>query len=252
MTLTSSPPRPWWRRLWQMVVPPVPDFYGMLDTQADNLRATVSALADFLEACDINLASRIHNLVDQGHALRDNTLNRLYSSFITPIDREDIYTLAMSMDHILDYLKNTVREVEVLQVQSDEWMQRMTAELIEGADSLALGLARFRAGQAQDVTRTVQTREAERRVEDLYRDALENMFQGEEYRQLTEGSEPPAVRDCLDFVITRIKHREVYRHLSNAADRLAHAGEALRDISIKYDSGGVGARKSIRAGTGAE
>jgi hypothetical protein len=29
----------------------------------------------------------------------------------------------------------------------------------------------------------------------------------------------------------------VYRHLSNAADRLAHAGEALRDISIKYDQG---------------
>jgi hypothetical protein len=48
------------------------------------------------------------------------------------------------------------------------------------------------------------------------------------------------VRACLDFVITRIKRREVYRHLSNAADRLAHAGEALRDISIKYDDGGSG------------
>jgi uncharacterized protein Yka (UPF0111/DUF47 family) len=242
MTPTHSHTLPWWRRLWQMIVPPMPDFYGMLEAQADNLRATVSALSDYLEARDAHLASRIHNLVDQGHALRDKTLKQLYSSFITPIDREDIYTLAMAIDHILDYLMNTEREVEVLQVQTDELMQRMTAELVEGTDSLALGLARFRAGKAEDVTHTVQTRQAERRVEDLYRDALEHMFNGEEYQQLISTEQSPSARECLDFVVSRIKHREVYRHLSNAADRLAHAGEALRDISIKYDGGGIGKR----------
>ena len=84
---------------------------------------------------------------------------------------------------------------------------------------------------------TVQTREAERRVEDLYRDALADMFQGEEYTRLSATEESPSVRACLDFVVNRIKRREVYRHLSNAADRLARAGEALRDISIKYDNG---------------
>lgn len=237
MTLPNALNRPWWQRLWQLVVPPMPDFYGMLEAQADNLRATVAALADYLQASDAELAAQIHDLVDEGHALRDTTLDKLYGSFITPIDREDIYKLAMAIDHILDYLKNTVREVEVLQVKPNDWMQRMTIELTEGVASLALGLARFRAGQAKEVAHTVQTREAERRVEDLYRDALQNMFQGDEYVQLTEGTEPPDVRDCLNFVVTRIKRREVYRHLSNAADRLAHAGEALRDISIKYDSG---------------
>lgn len=240
--MTFSPSHPWWRRLWQLVVPPMPDYYGMLEAQADNLRTTVSALADYLKDRDMNLAAQVHTLVDQGHALRDNTLSVLYRSFITPIDREDIYTLAIAIDHILDYLKNTVREVEVLQVESDDWMQRMTAELAEGTASLALGLAHFSAGRAKDVAHSTQTREAERRIEDLYRDALENMFQGEEYIKLTEGVEPPDVRACLDFVVTRIKRREVYRHLSNAADRLAHAGEALRDISIKYDSGGAGHR----------
>jgi uncharacterized protein Yka (UPF0111/DUF47 family) len=238
-----SSSRPWWLRLWQLVVPPMPDFYGMLEAQADNLRATVAALSDYLQACDQTLAVSVHDEVDKGHALRDNILTLLYRSFITPIDREDIYTLAIAIDHILDYIKNTVREVEVLKLEPDDWMQRMTEELTEGVSSLALGLARFRAGQAESVAHTVQTREAERRVEDLYRDALENMFQGEEYQQLSEGGTPPAVRECLDFVVTRIKRREVYRHLSNAADRLAHAGEALRDISIKYDSGGAGTRR---------
>ena len=233
---------PWWRRLWQSVVPPMPDFNGMLEAQADNLCATVTALADYLAPNDQDQPDKVNNLVDQGHALRDHTLAVLSSSFITPIDREDINKLAMAIDHVLDYLKNTVREVEVLQVAADDWMQRMTMELGLGADSLAQGLAYFSAGQAEAVARAVQTREAERRVEDLYRDALENMFQGDAYDRLMDDSTPSPVRDCLDFVVTRIKRREVYRHLSNAADRLAHAGEALRDISIKYDSGGAGTR----------
>lgn len=238
MTLPPSPALPWWRRLWHLVVPPMPDFFGMLEAQADNLRSTVAGLVDYLQAGDMAFATQVNDLVDAGHALRDTTLSVLYGSFITPIDREDVYRLTMAIDHILDYLKNTVRELEVLQVAPNDWMQRMTAELDDGVASLALGLARFRAGQAGDVAQTVQTREAERRIEDLYRDALENMFQGEEYRELTEGAGSPDVRACLDFVVIRIKRREVYRHLSNAADRLAHAGEALRDISIKYDEGG--------------
>jgi hypothetical protein len=75
----------------------------------------------------------------------------------------------------------------------------------------------------------------ERFVERLYREALAEMFQGAEYQALTQGDEQPSVLASLDFVVARIKRREVYRHLSNAADRLAHAGEALRDISVKYD-----------------
>ena len=93
----------------------------------------------------------------------------------------------MSIDHILDYIKNTIRELEVLHVEASERMQQMSIELTDGAASLALGLARFRAGLAKEVANTVKTREAERNIEDLYREALEDMFQGEEYRELAEG-----------------------------------------------------------------
>jgi uncharacterized protein len=240
MNRDRSSPHPWWRRLWHLVVPPMPDFYGLLEAQCDTLRDTVVALSDYLRDAEKVPASRVHQLVGAGHAQRDAILHRLYRSFITPIDREDIYTLAMTLDHVFDYLKNTVREVEVLQIQPDDWMQRMTEELTKGIASLALGLARFRAGRAEDVTQTVRTREVERRIEDLYREALEHMFQGHEYAKLIDEENPPPLRACLDFVVTSIKHREVYRHLSNTADRMAHAGEALRDISIKYDTGGTG------------
>ena len=69
-----SPHLPWWRRLWQLLVPPMPDFYGLLEAQAHNLRATVSALSDYLEACDRDLATRVHDLVEKGHDLHDSNL----------------------------------------------------------------------------------------------------------------------------------------------------------------------------------
>jgi len=59
-------------------------------------------------------------------------------------------------------------------------------------------------------------------------------FRGVEYQTLTEVDQQPSVLACLDFVVARIKRCEVYRHLSNAVDRLAHAGDELRDISFKY------------------
>ena len=224
-----------WRRLWQHLVPTMTDFHALLEEQCVNLESAIAVLTAFLQKSDRSLAETVHDRVHEGHALRDRNLLLLYKSFVTQIDREDIYTLCMSIDHILDYVKNTVREVEILQVESDKWMLGMVEQLGLGAASLARGLELFRTGHARDVPDAVITRHLERQVEKLYRNALMDMFRGAEYRALTEAAEQPSAITCLEFVISRIKRREVYRHLSNAADRIAHAGEALRDISIKYE-----------------
>lgn len=234
--LSSPHPRPWWRRLWEQMVPRMPDFLGMLQYQCQSLEAAITALGHYLQhPGDDTLAERVRHLVQLGHEQRDENLAILYRSFITPIDREDIYTLSVSIDHILDYVKNTVREVETLRVQPDEYMQHMAAQLGEGVTQLSQGLRLMHDKQAAEVARMVNTRGNERQVESLYREALAQMFEGEEYQQLVNPEEAVSPQDSLRYVVTSMKRREVYRHLSNAADRLAHAGEALRNISIKYE-----------------
>ena len=238
MKQKHQPEKPaWWQRLWHKVVPPMPDFYGMLQAQANNLSTTLSALTSYMQAVESQQAVQVNALVGQGRELRNATLHTLHSSFITPIDREDIYSLAMAIDHILDYVKSTVREVDVLQVHPNEWMKRMTMELSTGAKALAAGIIALNTDQARAITAAGEAQDAERRVEELYRAALANMFEGEEYDALQAETDSPQVKACLDFIIKRMKRREVYRHLSNAADRLAYAGERLSDICIKYDNG---------------
>jgi uncharacterized protein Yka (UPF0111/DUF47 family) len=211
------------------------DFHALLREQCINLRSAVSVLDEYLQQADSSLAPKVREKVREGHNLRDRNLALLYSSFVTPIDREDIYTLSTTIDHILDYVKNTVLELEVLHIEPDDYMRKMAEQLGEGAALLADGLELFRKGRAGEIRDAVVTRQLERYVEKLYHEALAEMFQGAEYQALTNSDQQPSVQACLDFVVTRIKRREVYRHLSNAADRLAHAGEALRDISIKYE-----------------
>ena len=235
MSQDKSQSNSWLHRFWTKLVPPLVDFHALLREQCLNLQAAVAALDEYLQEADPLLAPKVRELVREGHRLRDQNLALLYSSFVTSIDREDIYTLSMTIDHILDYVKNTVRELEVLQVKPDDHMCKMAEQLGKGAASLAHGLELFRKGRAGEIRDAVVTRQLERYVEKLYREALAEMFQGTEYQALTKSDQQPSVLACLDFVVTRIKRREVYRHLSNAADRLAHAGEALRDISIKYD-----------------
>jgi uncharacterized protein Yka (UPF0111/DUF47 family) len=224
------------RRLWGQIVPTMPDFHGQLRRQCEKLQASVEALGQYLQQhADDQLADEVRRQVQAGHDLRDETLAILYRSFITPIDREDIYTLSVSIDHILDYVKNTVREVETLRVEPDALMRNMAAQLGEGAQQLAQGLQLLSDKRATEITHEVNTRRIERYVEKLYREALAEMFGGEAYQRLVARGQEASVHDCLQFVVSRMKRREVYRHLSNAADRLAHAGEALRNIGIKYE-----------------
>jgi uncharacterized protein len=225
----------WWRRAWEMLVPPMTDFHALLEEQCENLESASTSLQAYLQHGDPELAPPVREWVRAGHGLRDRNLTLLHRTFITPIDREDIYTLAMTIDHVLDYIKNTVREVEVLQLKPDHWMQLMAEQLTIGANLLRQGLVLLRDGKAGEVPNTVNLRHQERHVEKLYRQALEEMFEGPEYRKISAATASPSAGECLEFVISRIKRREVYRHLSNAADRLAHAGEALRDISVKYE-----------------
>ena len=98
----------WLSRLWQKLVPPMVDFHALLREQCINLQSAVSVLEDYLQQADPLLAPKVREQVREGHRLRDNNLKLLYSTFVTPIDREDIYTLSMTIDHILDYVKNMI------------------------------------------------------------------------------------------------------------------------------------------------
>jgi predicted phosphate transport protein (TIGR00153 family) len=145
-------------------------------------------------------------------------IDELNKTFITPFDREDIFSLSRTIDDVLDYAYSTVSEMEILKVEPTNFMQQMASILRDAAYELLMAVDRLEdhPGVANDHAQRAKS--LENRVEELYRAALADLFGGAE---------------DIQHVIKMLKSREVYRHLSNAADRGDEAANVIADIIVK-------------------
>jgi hypothetical protein len=137
---------------------------------------------------------------------------------VTPFDREDIFALSRTNDDVIDYGYSTVSEMEILKVKSTSYMQRMASLLRDAAYEIFMAVERLQdhPGVANDHAQRAKA--LENRVEDVYREAVADLFSGAE---------------DIEHVVNMLKMREVYRHLSNAADRYVEAADVVAHIVVK-------------------
>jgi uncharacterized protein Yka (UPF0111/DUF47 family) len=236
-------------RLIDRVFPRMPDFFSLINEQCDLAAEVTAELVSFMSSGDREKGLRIRALEKRGDELKARNIDVLNRAFSTPMDREDLYRAIVTVDHIMNYAKTTVREMDVLQVQPDAYTLEMAEFLHEGTVALQRGFRKLSADPAGAEQDADAARKAERSTEKVYRKALARLLQPDGYLSTLDDhqaavsslesllaplgphSEPVAV--AFAFVVDTFKRREVYRHLSNAADRLARAGEVLHDIVVK-------------------
>jgi len=202
------------RRVLDRIFPSAPDFYGLLAAQAAQVVHTVSLLVQFMEQPEPTLAKQIKKDEHAADTLKVRNLHTLNEAFSTPIDREDIYRAIMALDEVVNYCKTTVNEMDILGITPDIHTHEMAVCLSEGVRALATGYRKLGSAPLEAAEEADVARKAERRIEKIYRKALADLFQGEDY-------------------LNMFKRREIYRHLSNAADRMADCGNTLHDIVVK-------------------
>jgi uncharacterized protein Yka (UPF0111/DUF47 family) len=220
-------------RLVHRVFPRVPDFYSLLNDQCDLAVEAMETFVQFMEHGDEALARQVRALEKRGDELKARNTDILSKSFSTPMDREDIYRAIASIDHIVNYAKTTTREIEVLKITPDQYMLELAILLKEGTYALRDGYRKLPENPKQADDDAQASRKAERSSEKVYRRALGELFREDGYINRLTDKDSNAKETTVDMVIEIFKRREVYRHLSNAADRLAHAGEILHDIVVK-------------------
>ena len=152
---------------------------------------------------------------DESRRILIDELNR---TFITPFDREDIFALSRAIDDIIDYAYSTMTEIVILKVDPTEHMVRMCSLLRDAAYELMKAMEQLQDHPAVAAEHAQRAKALENRVETVYREALADMFQDAE---------------DVKGVVKIMKLREVYRHLSNAADRGDEAANVLADIIVK-------------------
>ncbi len=193
-------------------------FIKLIHDQASLTLAGMEALKAYMANQDPAAAATLISKEKEADEARRILIYELNKTFITPFDREDIFTLSRTIDDVLDYAYSTVIEMQVLKVEPTPYMQRMASLLRDAAYELFVAVDRFddHIGVAGDHAQRAKA--LENKVEDIYREALADLFSGGE---------------DIGHVVRMLKLREVYRHLSNAADRGDEAANVIADIVVK-------------------
>ena len=230
-------------RIMARIVPEMPDFYALLIDQCTVTANGTERLVRFLEGNCHDMGAEVRRLEHEGDRIKAKNLGILHRSFATPMDREDFYDAVMAIDEILNYAKTSVREVEILGVSPDLQMVEMARLLDAGTQALLLGFQHLERDPEAGERYGEQARKAERNIEKAYRRALAALFDpSAQLERLRRDPDIAASHETdLDrrseatlMIVTQIlKRREVYRHLSNAGDHVAHAAQILEDIVNK-------------------
>ena len=194
-------------------------FIQRLIEQARLVEEGVDALTSYMKKPSNKNATAVRDYEKQADEVRRIMIDELNRTFVTPIDREDIYALSRAIDDILDYADSTVNEMEILGVEPNEFLREMADMLKLGAEEIHLAMERIENHPNVADSHAVRAKGIENRMEELYANAIADLFKN-----------PENLKD----VVNMLKLREIYRHMLYAVRSAEQAGNIISDIVIKF------------------
>ena len=193
-------------------------FYKLLHDQANATLEGLDAFLSYIKNPTPEASAAVKMKEKEADEFRRILICELNKSFVTPIDREDIFALSRSIDDVLDYAYSTVTEIEVLKVKPTSNMERIVKLLRDSANEILMAVDRIADHPGVANEHAQRAKALENKIEDFYRESLAELFSGAE---------------DIKHVIKIMKYREIYRHLSNAADRGDEAANIIAGIVMK-------------------
>jgi len=193
-------------------------FVDLLVKQAEITLEGMNALESYMKKRSDKYAAIVIQAEKDADEFRRILIDHLNRTFVTPLDREDIFDLSRAIDDIVDYAYTTVEEMSVLGVAPNPFLQRMVSLLQDAATEIHMAMLRLKENPGVASEHATRAKALENRVERVYREALADLFSN--------------VED-VQHVVSMLKMREVYRHLSNAADRGDEAANVIADVVVK-------------------
>ena len=164
------------------------------------------------------LTKRIRELEHTGDVLTHNIYSELNSTFVTPLDREDIHRLASSLDDILDHLDNTVMKISMYRLRAfTPAMNELGAILSRSIVEVHTVVTLLRAlHDTEKLAVSIrQINELENEADDLLEVSMGELFRGK--KNATE----------------IMKLKEVYEGLEKATDRCEDVANVVEGILLK-------------------
>jgi len=200
------------------LVPKDHDYFRLFSELAANLDAAAQLLVKFMNEGDRDsIAAAILEHEHVGDKMVHDIVRRLNKSFITPIDREDIYDLVATADEILDSIEEVTGKVLIYRVDEITPYARRQAEIIAKATPILREcMDNLEKPKGLD-ERIIAVNSLENDGDRIEREALASLFEGD--------------TKCTDI----IKWKDIYETLECAIDECEHVANVIESIVLKHN-----------------
>jgi predicted phosphate transport protein (TIGR00153 family) len=204
-------------RLTQLFAPKEREFFDLFEEAGQNIVRATELLERMLDRWPDHgeLARDVVVCEQEGDRITHDIIQRLNSTFVTPIDREDIYALASALDDIVDFVEEVSDFLGLYRIEAPmEQAQQMARILHESARQLSQAIPRLRT--FKDIRHfTIEVNRLENDGDRVMREALASLFE--------RGIDPMMV----------IRWKDIFERLEDAIDATETTANILEGIVIK-------------------
>ncbi|NGM67289.1 DUF47 domain-containing protein [Sphingobacterium sp. SGR-19] len=208
--------------IFQYFVPKDKKFFPLFEQAGANLIVMAKALQESVYTTDLSkraeLNKKIEDLEHKGDDITHQIHLELGKNFITPFDREDIHSLASSLDDVADFIQGASNRMELYKVETPSQAMKEIADLIlEATDHVAKALNELRdLKNIRNITDScVRINSVENKADYIFDKAMSELFEYE--------------KDA----ITLIKTKEVLSAMEDATDKCEDVANVLESILVK-------------------
>lgn len=205
--------------LKEWIIPQDKRFFDMLEGESNNVLNGSKALLDMLKNYEsINTKQqKIKDIEHNGDSIVHGIFEELNKTFITPIDHEDISSLASAFDDVLDRIDGVASRLVLYEInRPEDDMIRLIEILVEQTEELnnaIMGLRNIKNPKEIE-RRCVEVNRLENLADDIYKNAVAELFKR---------------KDAIEIM----KLKEIYECLENAIDMCEDAANVISDIVVK-------------------
>ncbi len=202
------------------LLPKQEGFFELFEKQVKTVTRGAYALADLVnDYTDIeDKAFKLKAIEHDGDEVAHEIIRKLNMTFVTPLDREDIHSLAQELDDILDYIEGAADRMVLYEIKEPtESAVKLVKILVESAELVEEAVTRLRdLKQLSAIRETcIAVNRLENQGDQVNRAAMAKLFQ------------------MHDQPIEALKWREIYYNIETAIDRCEDVADILESIALK-------------------
>jgi len=195
-------------------------FINRLEEQALLLVQGTEALIDYMQKPSKKNAKRVSIIEKQADEVRRIFIDELNRTFVTPIDREDLFALSRSIDDVLDIADSITKEMDALRVDPNQDLRTMTDMLHKIAQEILLAIQRLEHHPNVATTHVIRIKNIQNDADTFYTEALGTLYKKDVSN--------------LNEMLNILKLREMYRELYHAVNTAEETGDIISHVVVKF------------------